>query len=60
METINFTIPFGDTSDYRKVAEKIAKDLLFCSWMVRAAKKSSDDDGIAADNFILMGWTINK
>ena len=59
MEQISFVIPFGDTSDPNKIAEKIAKDLQFRSWFVREEEKNNDDEGIAATTFTLMGWTTD-
>jgi hypothetical protein len=56
MEQISFVIPFGDTSDPNKIAEKIAKELQFRSWFVREEEKG-DDDGVAATTFTLSGWT---
>jgi hypothetical protein len=53
MEQISFVIPFGDTSDPNKIAEKIAKELQFRSWFVREEEK----DGVAATTFTLSGWT---
>ena len=57
MEYISFVIPFGDTSDPNKIAEKIAKDLQFRSWFLRKEKKNNADEGIAATTFTLSGWT---
>lgn len=57
METISFTIPFGDTSDPEKVAAEIARDLQFCNWMVSKSDDGVEDEGIAATKFTLMGWT---
>ena len=59
MEYISFVIPFGDTSDPNKIAEKIAKELQFRSWFVRKEEKNNDDDGVAATTFTLMGWTTD-
>jgi hypothetical protein len=59
MEYISFTIPFGDTSDPNKIAEKIAKELQFRSWFVKQEEKNNDDDGVAATTFTLMGWTTD-
>ena len=58
-EQISFMIPFGDTSDPNKIAEKIAKELQFRSWFVREEEKNNDDDGVAATTFTLMGWTTD-
>lgn len=57
METINFTIPFGDTADPQKIAKEIAESLQFCDWMVRKTDDAAEDEGIAAVKFTLMGWT---
>jgi len=57
MERIFFTIPFGDTADPEKVAEKIAEGLQFRSWHVKITDGDDDDDGIAATRFVLVGWT---
>tara|TARA_Y100000114_G_scaffold27188_1_gene22891 strand:- start:1147 stop:1329 length:183 start_codon:yes stop_codon:yes gene_type:complete len=57
METINFTIPFGDTADPLKIAAEIAESLQFCDWMLRKSEDSAEDDGIAAVKFTIMGWT---
>ena len=57
METINFTIPFGDTSDPEKIAAEIARDLQFQSWMLRESEEGAEDEGIAAVKFTVMGWT---
>ena len=57
METINFTIPFGDTADPEKVASEIAKDLQFQSWMLRKSEEGAEEEGNAAIKFTLMGWT---
>lgn len=59
MEQISFVIPFGDTSDPNKIAEKMAKELQFRSWFVRKEEKNNDDDGVAATTFTLMGWTTD-
>ena len=56
METINFTIPFGDTSDPKKVAEEIARDHQFRSWFLRKSEDSSDEEGVAVVKFTIMGW----
>ena len=52
-------IPFGDTSDPNKIAEKIAKELQFRSWFVGEEQKNNNDDGVAATTFTLMGWTTD-
>ena len=57
METINFTIPFGDTSDPEKIAAEIARDLQFRSWMLRKSEEGAEDEGVAAVKFTVMGWT---
>ena len=56
METINFTIPFGDTADPKKIATEIAESLQFCDWMLRKSEEFCEDDGIAATKFMIMGW----
>lgn len=56
METINFTIPFGDTADPKKIATEIAESLQFCDWILKKSDDSADDEGIAATKFVLMGW----
>ncbi len=60
MEQICFTIPFGDTTDPKKIALGMAKELQFCSWMVRKTDNYDSDEGIAATKFVLMGWTKEK
>ena len=57
METISFTIPFGDTSDPRKIAADLANDLSFKSWMLEKSSRVTDDEGIAATLFTVKGWT---
>ena len=57
METINFTIPFGDTADPQKIAAEIAESLQFCDWMFRKSDEPAEDEGIAAVKFTIMGWT---
>jgi hypothetical protein len=57
METINFTIPFGDTSDPQKIATEIAESLQFCDWILKKSDDSVADEGIAATKFMIMGWT---
>ena len=56
METINFTIPFGDTADPQKIAEEIAKSLQFCDWMLSKSEEFYEDGGIAATKSMIMGW----
>ena len=57
MEQISFVIPFGDTSDPKKVARKMAKELQFSDWMLQRSEKPDHEEGIAATKFILSGWT---
>jgi len=57
MEQISFVIPFGDTSDPKKVAKKMARELQFCDWMLQKSEKPHHEEGIAATKFILSGWT---
>jgi hypothetical protein len=56
MEQISFVIPFGDTTDPKKVAKKLAQELQFRQWYVKKAERG-DDEGVAATTFTLMGWT---
>ena len=57
METINFTIPFGDTTDPQKIAAEIAESLQFQNWMLRESEEGAEDEGVAAVKFTIMGWT---
>jgi len=56
METINFTIAFGDTTDPKKIATEIAESLQFYEWILRKSDDSADDEGVAATKFVIMGW----
>lgn len=57
METISFMIKFGDTTDPKKVAKKIAEDLKFCDWMLKKTDRSSAEDGVAAVTYTVEGWS---
>ena len=56
MEQISFVIPFGDTTDPKEVANKMAKELQFQQWYFKKEERGNDD-GVAAATFTLMGWT---
>jgi hypothetical protein len=57
METISFMIKFGDTTDPKKVAKKIAADLEFCEWMLKKTDRNSEEDGVAAVTYTVEGWS---
>ena len=60
MEQIFFTIPFGDTTDPKTVAEGMARELQFSSWMYRKTDSYYSEEGLAATKFVLMGWMKEK
>jgi hypothetical protein len=55
MEQICFVIAQGDTADPITVAEKIAKDHKFSSWMVRKVREDTDG-GLRSTRWAIRGW----
>ena len=56
MEQISFVIPFGDTTDPKEVAKKMAKEVQLRQWYFKKEERGNDE-GVAATTFTLMGWT---
>tara|TARA_A100001011_G_C13637328_1_gene566352 strand:+ start:276 stop:461 length:186 start_codon:yes stop_codon:yes gene_type:complete len=54
-ELIHFTIPYGDTSDPKIRAKKMANELNFSLWMLTLVKDCVDD-GIISTTWRLEGW----
>ena len=57
METVSFTIKFGDTSDPHQLARQIAEELDLRSWTVKESDSPSEDEGIAATKYVIQGWS---
>jgi len=55
MEQISFVIPFGDTTDPKEVAKKLAQDLQFRQWYFKKEERGNDE-GVAATTVTLAGW----
>ena len=54
-EIIHFSIPFGDTSDPKVKAKKMARELNFSSWMLTMVKDCVSE-GLISTTWRLEGW----
>jgi len=54
-EMICFNVAYGDTSDPRKKAEKMANELDFSSWVLTQVCDEVDD-GLISTKWRLEGW----
>tara|TARA_A100001515_G_scaffold121093_1_gene104218 strand:+ start:243 stop:452 length:210 start_codon:yes stop_codon:yes gene_type:complete len=54
-EYIYFTVAFGDTTNPKDIAKKIAGQLNFGSWMLRQVRDEMDE-GILSTKWCIEGW----